>query len=180
MGISVLLLTACNNSPKQESNGSSDTTKNVSSKAPQNNAAVSPILEDYLHLKNALASDDDAAAAQAGNAMVKSLTTIQEATLTTGQQKIFDEISSDIKEHAEHIASNKGNIKHQREHFETLSTDLYDLLKAGDKIGKKLYYTNCPMYNKGKGGNWISETAEIKNPYYGKQMSDCGSVKEEL
>ena len=53
-------------------------------------------------------------------------------------------------------------------------------MKADKTTGQKLYYDNCPMYNKGKGGNWISETKEIQNPYYGKSMRDCGSVKEEL
>jgi hypothetical protein len=44
----------------------------------------------------------------------------------------------------------------------------------------KLYYDNCPMYNNGKGGNWLSETKDIQNPYLGKEMPTCGSVKEEL
>jgi hypothetical protein len=36
------------------------------------------------------------------------------------------------------------------------------------------------MYNDGKGANWLSETKEIANPYLGKSMPTCGSVKEEL
>jgi hypothetical protein len=36
------------------------------------------------------------------------------------------------------------------------------------------------MYNKGKGGIWLSETREIKNPFYGNKMLTCGSVQKAL
>jgi hypothetical protein len=36
------------------------------------------------------------------------------------------------------------------------------------------------MYNNNKGASWLSETKEIKNPYLGKKMPDCGEVKEEI
>jgi hypothetical protein len=36
------------------------------------------------------------------------------------------------------------------------------------------------MYNNNKGADWISEKKEISNPYLGKEMPTCGTVKEEL
>jgi hypothetical protein len=84
-----------------------------------------------------------------------------------------------MKENAEHIGANAGNIKHQREHFDMLSKDLYDLVKMS-AAGEKIYVDYCPMYNNNKGATWLSETKEIKNPYLGKEMDTCGSVKEEL
>jgi hypothetical protein len=48
------------------------------------------------------------------------------------------------------------------------------------KPNQTLYKDFCPMYNEGKGATWISETREIKNPYLGKKMATCGSVKEEI
>jgi hypothetical protein len=36
------------------------------------------------------------------------------------------------------------------------------------------------MANEGKGAIWISETADIKNPYMGNKMSTCGQIKEEI
>jgi hypothetical protein len=131
-------------------------------------------------LKNALTRDDDKDAALAGNSLVKALALIDKSAMPTEQAKVFTDVFDDAKEHAEHIGSNAGNIKHQREHFETLSGEIYDLVKAGNNTGQKLYYDNCPMYNDGKGGNWISETKQIQNPYLGKEMLTCGVVKEEL
>ena len=60
-----------------------------------------------------------------------------------------------------------------------LSKDIYQLVKTfgGEQ---KLYYDHCPMYNNNKGAYWLSETKEIANPYLGKAMPTCGTVKEEL
>jgi hypothetical protein len=35
------------------------------------------------------------------------------------------------------------------------------------------------MADDNKGAVWISETKEIKNPYFGKDMATCGSIKKE-
>ena len=99
--------------------------------------------------------------------------------LTTEQKKTFEDVANDATEHAEHIGKNGGNLAHQREHFEMLSKDMYDLVKAFGG-GQVLYKDFCPMYNNGKGAFWISEIKEIKNPYLGKAMPTCGSIKEEL
>lgn len=181
MAMSSLLLAACNNN-KQTNTDTKDTSANISPEMGKPNKAFAfdAVTKDYLKLKNALVEDNDKLAAEAGKTLVTSLETVDKTLLSTEQAKVFQDIQADAKEHAEHIGSNVGNIKHQREHFETLSTEIYDLLKADKANGQKLYYDNCPMYNKGKGGNWISETQEIKNPYYGKSMLDCGSLKEEL
>lgn len=137
------------------------------------------LVNDYLQLKDALTKDNDKDAAAAGNAMVKAFNSFDKASLTTEQLKVYNDIEEDAKEHAEHIGANAGNIKHQREHFETLSEEMYELVKSVG-AGQKLYYTHCPMYNNNKGADWLSETKEIQNPYLGQPMPTCGTVKEEL
>lgn len=137
------------------------------------------LVNDYLQLKDALTKDNDKDAAAAGNEMVKAFNSFDKASLTTEQLKVYNDIEEDAKEHAEHIGANAGNIKHQREHFETLSEEMYELVKSVG-AGQKLYYTHCPMYNNNKGADWLSETKEIRNPYLGQAMPTCGTVKEEL
>ena len=95
--------------------------------------------------------------------------------LTAEQKKVYDDIESDLKEHAEHIAKSK--IDHQREHFSTMSTDVYDLVKAFG-AGMTLYHDHCPMANDNKGAMWLSESKDIRNPYFGEKMMTCGSVEE--
>jgi hypothetical protein len=188
-----IVLSACNNSSsdKKDSNSSAvqpttspvdtSTKQAPATAATETKATVSlkEILDNYLKMKNAFAKDNDKDAATAGNEMVKAFVNFNKGVLTAEQAKIYNDIEDDAKEHAEHIGSNGGNIKHQREHFDMLSKDIYQLIKTFGG-GQKLYYDHCPMYNDGKGANWISETKEIVNPYLGKSMPTCGTVKEEL
>ena len=146
---------------------------------PATTVSIKEILANYLQMKNAFAKDNSKDAAMAGNAMVASFAGFNKAALSADQVKIYNDVEDDAKEHAEHIGSNGGNIKHQREHFDMLSKDIYQLVKTFGG-GQKLYYDHCPMYNDGKGANWISETKDIANPYLGKSMPTCGTVKEEL
>jgi peptidoglycan hydrolase CwlO-like protein len=140
---------------------------------------VNGILHIYLHLKNALVNDDDKAAAGAANEMVKVLNDFDKSVLRDDERKQFEDMADDMKENAEHIGANAGNIKHQREYFNMLSKNIYDLVKTF-AAGQKIYVNFCPVYNDNKGAMWLSETKEIKNPYFGKEMDTCGSIKEEL
>ncbi|MBC9929086.1 DUF3347 domain-containing protein [Chitinophaga qingshengii] len=145
--------------------------------APTITTAFKGVVDGYLQLKNALAADDDAAAAKAGETMSAALAKIDASGFTAAQKKIYTDNEADLKEHAEHIGKNAGNITHQREHFTMMSDDMYALVKAFGG-GQPLYYAHCPMYNQNKGAYWLSESAAIKNPYMGQQMAGCGAVKE--
>jgi len=181
--LSTLFLAACSNSNSttslSEAKQNTDTTASVISSEKTKPAPADEIINGYLQLKNALAADDDKAAAEAGNVMTKAIASFDKSALSADQAKVYNDIEAGVKEHAEHIRENVGNIHHQREHFESLSQDIYDLAKAVGS-GQKLYFDHCPMYNDNKGANWISETKEIQNPYLGKSMPTCGSLKEEL
>ncbi|WP_394990734.1 DUF3347 domain-containing protein [Emticicia sp.] len=146
----------------------------------QKSSVISEIVSNYLVLKNALIKDDAAGAATAGKAIVTAMAKIDMKSLSTDQMKGYMDVADDLKENAEHIGDNAGKIAHQREHFAMLSKDVNDLLKTFGNSGPKLYQDFCPMYNKGKGALWISETKAIQNPYYGKTMMTCGSVKKEI
>ncbi|WP_025145900.1 DUF3347 domain-containing protein [Pedobacter jeongneungensis] len=170
--ISLFFLNAysANAAAKQANNLTADQT-------PKNSPAT--ILDAYLKLKNALSADNGKNAAAAGNELVKAFAGFDQSKLTPSQRKTYVDIESDAKEHAEHIGLNAGNIPHQREHFDMLSKDIYDIVKLLGP-GRELYVDRCPMYNKGKGAIWISEVKDIKNPYFGKAMSTCGAIRETL
>jgi hypothetical protein len=141
--------------------------------------AIKDMISNYLQLKTALTNDNTNDAATAGKALEAAFKSFDKSALTAEQKKTYEDIESDASEHAEHIGANAGNIAHQREHFDLLSKDMYDLVKAFG-AGQTLYKDFCPMYNENKGAIWLSETKDIKNPYFGKAMPTCGTVKEEL
>lgn len=144
---------------------------------PKVAASIKEIVDHYLHVKNALASDNSEEAANGSEAMVTAMGKLDKSLFTAEQKKIYDENEEDLKEHAEHIGKSK--IDHQREHFSMMSEDVYALAKAFGG-GKTLYHDHCPMYNDNKGAMWLSETVEIKNPYMGSKMPKCGKVQEKI
>lgn len=146
----------------------------------QSATPLKEIVSGYLLVKNAFTADKTADAAAAGKALEATFRGFNKAALTAEQKKTFEEVEEDATEHAEHIGANGGNIEHQREHFALLSKDIYDLVKALGATEQPLYQDFCPMYDKGKGAIWLSETKDIKNPYYGKKMLTCGKMKEEI
>ena len=143
------------------------------------NASMNTVMNAYFKVKNALVNDDAKGAATAGNEVAKAIANVDVTGFNAEQKKMYEEVKTDIKEHGEHIGSNGDKIAHQREHFEIMSKDMYDLVKIFG-TGQTMYYTHCPMYNNNTGANWLSEVKEIRNPYLGKKMPDCGTIKEEL
>lgn len=140
--------------------------------------SIDGILNNYLKLKNALANDDAKEAANAAKELNATLTNLKSDKIEAKFKKEYADIAEDAKEHVEHIGDNPGKIEHQREHFAMLSTDVNDLIKIFG-TDKKIYRDYCPMYDQGKSGYWISETKEIKNPYYGSEMLTCGGITNE-
>lgn len=178
------ILSACgndNNKATEQTKQTDSSTLDVpsSTAGSQQPAAVNEAVTAYLQLKNALTNDNSKEAAEAGKQLQESIQKVGNASLAANQKKVYDEIKEDLNEHAEHISTNADKIAHQREHFDMLSKDMYDLVKAV-KPGQTLYKVHCPMFNNNKGAIWLSEVKEIKNPYYGKKMLTCGEEQEEI
>lgn len=179
-----MAFTACsdNNSTSKEAETKSNDASSrvtVNTNEPKKTGTVNDVISGYLNLKNALATDNGKEGANAANEIAAAIEKMDESALTSEQKKIYTDVKDDIKEHAEHIGANGSNIAHQREHFDLLSKDVIDLVKVTGS-SKTLYMDFCPMYNNKKGASWLSETKEIKNPYFGNKMSGCGLVKEEI
>lgn len=135
--------------------------------AQEKAAAVNP-LQAYYEVKDALISSNAGVAGTKATALINAI----KANEKTNASKVLrDKILFD----AEHIAESK-DIEHQRDHFTSLSTDFYVLVKAVKLNDKPVYYAYCPM----KKSYWLSGGEAIKNPYYGNKMLTCGKVAEVL
>ncbi|CAH0173391.1 MULTISPECIES: DUF3347 domain-containing protein [unclassified Pedobacter] len=134
----------------------------------QEKAAVVNPLQAYYEVKDALISSNASVAGTKATVLINAI----KANEKTNTSKVLrDKILFD----AEHIAESK-DIEHQRDHFTSLSTDFYALVKAVKLSDKPVYYAYCPM----KKSYWLSESEAIKNPYYGSKMLTCGKVAEVL
>jgi len=140
-------------------------------------AGINKIVDHYLQIKNTLVNDNGAEAANAAKALEEALRKMDKSLLTAEQKKLYDAIEDGLKEDAEHIGNNGDKITHQREHFSSLSKEVYELVKAFG-AGRIIYHDHCPMYDENKGAMWLSELKDVKNPYYGAEMLTCGTVEE--
>ncbi len=199
LGISAILFAACNNDgSKNEHNGhdmskmDKDTVQhavttddkdvkavavvytNVDANAA---ASIKTIVDHYLHIKNALANDNAGEAASGAKAMEDAISKLDKSLLTAEQKTAYAANEEEMKEHADHIAKNGDNIKHQRSHFVQMSEVVYELVKNFG-AGRPVYHDHCPMARDNQGAMWISEVKEIKNPYFGSEMFKCGRVEE--
>ena len=118
------------------------------------------LLNNYLHVKNALVNSDYATAAEAATVLYQSIKNeadfSQKTTLLQAAEKL----------------SKAGNIEKQRAALDQVSVTLWKLVDSDKKLNQAVYYQYCPM----KKAYWLSKEKEIKNPYYGSSMLTCGKV----
>ncbi|WP_310555415.1 DUF3347 domain-containing protein [Flavobacterium sp.] len=136
------------------------------------------VFDNYFEVKNALVKTDGNTASTKARALLSAINAVKMETLNTDEHTVWMKVLKSIKEHTEHIADTK-DAKHQRDHFDTLSLNIYDLIKVS-KQETPTYYQFCPMANDGKGATWLSKENVVKNPYYGAMMLSCGKVTETI
>jgi copper chaperone CopZ len=136
------------------------------------------VFDNYFAVKDALVKTDGNTASTKATELLSAINAVKMETLTTDEHTVWMKVLKTIKEDAEHIANTK-DAEHQRDHFNTLSKNFYDLIKVS-KQETPTYLLHCPMANDGKGADWLSKENTVKNPYYGSMMLSCGKVVETI
>jgi uncharacterized protein (DUF305 family) len=90
----------------------------------------------------------------------------------------FSEEREEMKSMAMAMAE-ADDIEKQREFFSQFTEKVEPMFKESISEGA-IYKQFCPMAFDGKGGYWISNVDEIRNPYYGEKMLKCGKVVEKI
>lgn len=135
------------------------------------------VFNDYIILKDALVKDDSGISKKAANGVLKSLGKIDMNLLTDkNAHKQWMSIAKEIKASANSIAGTT-QIKEHRNHFKGLSSHLILAVQLFG-INKKVFSQFCPMADNNKGAYWLSLENEIRNPYFGATMHNCGSVEK--
>jgi len=138
-------------------------------------SSINAVLKSYLDIKNALAADNSKAANDAAKSFTTALKEVPSGQMDDKQKTVWQQYAEKLRFDGEHISESDA-IAHQREHFGSLSANMFAVLKAFKTNNLALYRQYCPMAKK----YWISESSAIKNPYLGKKMADCGVTKETL
>lgn len=139
---------------------------------------LAAVYTSYFDLKDALTKDDGKAAQMASKALFDNMANVPMDKLSTDQHAVWMKYQKKLRFDAEHIKSVDKNDR-QREHFVSLSKNMHEVMKV-IKNDQPVYYQNCPMYDHGKGANWLSLEAKISNPYFGMAMLTCGKTVETM
>jgi hypothetical protein len=134
-------------------------------------SALSPILTAYYQVKDALVAGDAATVATAAGEMLKQIGGVDMKALSTKDHQAFMALQDKLAFDARHMSESK-DIHHQREHFTSLSANLFTLAKGARLSQQPIYEDYCPM----KKAYWLSGDTAIKNPYFGSSMLTCGKV----
>jgi copper chaperone CopZ len=136
------------------------------------------IFESYFALKDALVKSDGKLVSTLAKDVLANINSVKMEKLSSEEHTVWMKVMSSLKSNTEKIVATT-IIEKQRVVFMDLSANFYDLLKVS-KQDYSIYYQNCPMYNDGKGANWLSKENAVKNPYYGSQMLTCGKTVETI
>lgn len=133
------------------------------------------ITNNYLAIKNNLLISDSLAVVVNATALQNSLKNFKFKKLSLEQMNEATRTRKEIIELAAEVAKTK-NINEQRKIFESLSVKFWNMAPKFKAADTTLHLQICPMTS----AVWLSDSMEIKNPYYPKNMLTCGEVKASL
>lgn len=179
----LLILSACNYS----GSGKSSDEDSLNKKVPLKESTmvdvdkrvvkhVDNLVDHYLTIKDALVKTDSSGAKAGAVLILREIKSFDTMILKIEHRKEYNNFIGKISESAMNIAG-ISDIEAERSAFSTLTDNLIGIVKAfGYK--KTIYRLHCPMAFNRQGADWLSLEKEIRNPYYGKNMLECGSVEE--
>jgi Cu(I)/Ag(I) efflux system membrane fusion protein len=141
-----------------------DKMDNMDGKKMNDSALMEPVksvYDSYLKIQTELVKD--------------SLKDVSENATAIAKAVRGDEMKmlpAEVATQADALAQAK-DLKSAREAFKPLSTSLIKYL-ADNRAGKGVYHeAYCPMAK----ASWLQTGKDIRNPYLGKEMPDCGELK---
>lgn len=140
---------------------------------------LNSVFDQYIVLKDAFVESDVKKAKQAAQKVQQSLANVDMKLLTGDAHAQWMNISGNLNKQIKLVIST-GKIEEQRLAFSGFSDQFFKAIKTFGLMGKTIYYQFCPMAKNGEGAYWLSENIDIRNPYFGQKMIDCGETRETL
>lgn len=133
------------------------------------------IVQNYLALKNSFILSESLAIEANAIALQNALKKFKFKKLNLGQMNKATVTRKEIIALTTEIKASK-NINEQRSAFQILSEKFWSIADKFKATDVKLHLQFCPMSNV----VWVSDSEQIQNPYYPKNMLTCGEVKASL
>jgi Cu(I)/Ag(I) efflux system membrane fusion protein len=147
------------------------------------NQSYNTLLAAYTNLKDALVAGDTAKASASARELAIASDSLKVSEIQGDTGGVIKQTAaiytSTISGYAVGLAG-EPTIKEKREEFELIADNLWQLTRTVKYDGAKLYWHYCPMAFNSRGAYWVSNEREIRNPYFGNDMLDCGKVADSL
>ncbi|MFT4061974.1 MAG: DUF3347 domain-containing protein [Edaphocola sp.] len=185
--LAVLILIAansCSETPERPFDGSKVTSKLT----PAQTKELTHVVSNYLDLKTALAQTDAIRVHATAENLSKNARNLKDDIRQAAADSIASFFVANTLQRLEAISKDAAKIadmvdatcEQQRIPFGPISDDVYILLKQSEAKNLNIYHINCPMAYNEKGAWWLSNSTQIRNPYFGKKMETCGQVVDTL
>lgn len=144
----------------------------VGSSAPASTHALSEVLDEfvgyYIPMQELLAADAADAVARVKERAAKIAAEAAFYASHSADKAKFESLATAAK------AMTAADLEGLREQFRGLSRALAVLVEKQPVDGHGIYF--CPMAD----AYWIQKVGEVRNPYYGKFMLNCGAKVEKV
>jgi hypothetical protein len=134
---------------------------------------INKVINHYLEVKDALAAGNGNLALTHAKDLLNAVKSVDAGSLTEDQRKTWLAYEPKLEYDSRHI-SEVNRVEHQREHFASLSANLYRVIEALKLNEGQLYEEYCTMSKR----TFLSQTPTGKDPYMG--MTTCNKVTETL
>ena len=135
------------------------------------------VLESYYALQDALAGDDFQGSKRAAEALGLEIKALDMNLVNGEAQQIWRQVLGLFTTGLNKVSEAK-DIAGVRTGFEPISIGMAAAVKNLDAATKSpVFELSCPMAFDNKGAIWLQRDNEIRNPYFGAEMLDCGDVK---
>lgn len=181
LGLLLVLFAACGeNLLKEEKVSIVYNTTRESANSDVFNSQFSLFLNSYFNLKDAFIKEQISSIDAAADSVAKLSKAIPLKELKADStQKTAQILIESIQ--AELIGlKGETDIEEKRKAFQMLGEQILVLIQTVQFDRQIIYNQYCPMAMDNNGATWLSNTAEIQNPYLPKTMLECGEVKDTL
>jgi len=132
-------------------------------------AQMQPILESYLQIAKALSNDSLDGVQKEAQAIAKHARSLDSGSVSGEHAAHYKDIPMNLKKAAEALGEAK-TLDEARDSFKQLSMPMAMWATMSEPENVDVLY--CSMAK----ASWVQRQGNVRNPYYGSAMRECGRV----
>ncbi len=144
---------------------------------PSFKAQLTQVYTSYLKMKDAFVATDAKEVSGSARDVSQAFKAVDMGLLKGEAHMVWMEQLETLEKSIDSIG-NLSDIEKQRNEFARFNLTFYKSLKTFGLSNVTAYYQFCPMALDNTGAYWFSDSEEIRNPYFGDVMLECGENKE--